>query len=81
MNQIFEMTNKMGEKFLMKKHSNGIIETLKYLGKNGQEPKEPTICTNCNHSLVLHQSKRRGGCYALQQLLGYSATICGCTKC
>ena len=79
--QTFEMVNPKGEKFLMRKRSNGDIITLKYLGKNGEEPEISTMCNVCNHSLILHQSKKKGGCYALKELHGYSATICGCKKC
>ena len=79
--QTFEMINPKGEKFLMAKHSNGVIETLEYLGKNGKAPETQTICDNCNHSLILHQSKKKGGCFALKELHGYSATICGCKNC
>jgi hypothetical protein len=71
----FEITNRLGEKFLMREKSNGVIETVEFLGTNDQES---TICRQCNHSKVLHQSKRKGGCFALLEIHGYSVTICGC---
>ncbi len=73
--QTFETTNRLGERFLMRKLSNGVIETVKYLGK---VEVNPSMCSECNHSKVLHTSKRKGGCFALKELHGYSAIICGC---
>lgn len=73
----WNFTNPKGEKFLMKKLSNGDID-MEYL-ETVKKLEDYESCSDCGHIGLLH-GQRNGKCCGVKGLDGYSADVCICKR-